>query len=117
MFVVLVSGLFTVLLTTKPPPAIPAMVFMLLLVMIMFPPALLFIPCIELMICGEVPLLAIDCNPALFEMLDGKLPRFIWSTTFALATETLGGDCKLGLLLPNCPPAIAKALLIKPLLP
>lgn len=55
----------------------------------------------ELITWGELPLLAIDCKAALLGMLDGKLPSDKGSTTLPLATETLGGDCKLGDLLPS----------------
>lgn len=71
---------------------------------------------------GELPLLAIDCKAALFGILEGKLPRDIESipTTLAFAMvrgDTFGGDCKFGLLLPNCPPAMESALLTRPLFP
>lgn len=76
----------------------------------------------ELMTCGELPLLAIDCKPALFGKLEGKLPRDIGSipTTLAFATlngDTFGGDCRFGLLLTNWPAAIESALLTRPLFP
>lgn len=70
----------------------------------------------ELMTCGELPLFAmditfpaIDWRPTLFgmlmvelDMLDGKLPSDIGSTTpMGLLTLMFVGDCKFGLLLPN----------------
>lgn len=55
----------------------------------------------ELMTCGELPLLAMDCRAALFGMLEGRLPSERGSTTPPFATETFGGDCRFGDLLPN----------------
>lgn len=69
---------------------------------------LIKLPCIELIACGVLPLLAMDWRDALFGKLEGKLPRDKEST-FPLATETLGGDWRFGLLFPNWPPAIASA--------
>lgn len=69
------------------------------------------------MTCGELPLFAIDCKATLLGMLDGKLPSDNGSTTLPFATETFGGDCKLGDLLPNCPPASASAFPTNVLLP
>lgn len=49
-----------------------------------------YLPCIELITCGELPLLAIDCKVALLGKLEGKLPSD--NSTLAFATDTFGGD-------------------------
>lgn len=127
---VLSGCLLRLLATINPPPAMPP-------VILLFPVALLVITRPEFIAPGIdiaglfVPAILFieDCNPPIefaidiellaseLAMLLGKFPITIcWSTT-PFETETFGGDCIFGLLLPKVPAAIANELATKFLLP